>query len=174
MKIIVLRHGKTEYNELNIIQGRTQIPLSQNGRKDLIEKAKEFNQSFDVIYSSPLLRTVQTAEIFNTQQSRPIIIDDRIIEIDEGIFTGRVMSYLTIEEQRIHDAKLSSAGMESIDGIIKRIIDFLDELRTKKEYNTVLVVTHGILTWLFDCILTGKEIQAEESFYNGETREYYI
>ena len=66
MNIFVMRHGTTVWNEKGITQGRSNNRLSSNGIEMVEQVAKEFkNVNFDVIFCSPLMRTVQTAKIMN-------------------------------------------------------------------------------------------------------------
>ena len=62
--LYIMRHGKTEWNELHKLQGRTDIPLNEEGRK-MAEQAREKYKdvSFDICYCSPLIRARETAEI---------------------------------------------------------------------------------------------------------------
>ena len=89
-ELLILRHGITVWNELKITQGRTNNSLSERGEKEVENTALAFkDKKVDLIYCSPLKRTIQTAEIFNFFHNSPIIFDDRLIEIDQGIFSGR-------------------------------------------------------------------------------------
>ena len=74
MKIYVLRHGTTFWNEEGRTQGRRQNKLSENGKKlaELTaEKLKD--KQIDIVYASPLMRTMQTANIVNKYHNAKII-----------------------------------------------------------------------------------------------------
>lgn len=63
--LYIMRHGRTDWNERNKLQGRTDIPLNAAGRKMAEEAAAVYkNVPLDVCYCSPLARARQTAEIF--------------------------------------------------------------------------------------------------------------
>ena len=83
MKVYIMRHGTTVWNEKNITQGRSQNRLSVSG-KQLVEKVAKQNSALkiDVIFSSPLMRTMQTANIMNKYHNVPILKDERLTEID--------------------------------------------------------------------------------------------
>ena len=96
MKIYIMRHGSTVWNEKGITQGRSRNMLSENGRFLVQELANKYkNIQFDVIFSSPLMRTMQTSNIMNKYHNVKIIKDERLIEIDQGVFTGRSKNDLT-------------------------------------------------------------------------------
>ena len=87
MEIFVMRHGKTVWNEKCITQGRTQNRLSKQGKIDAEKQAVNFkNEKIDLIFASPLMRTMQTANIMNKYHGVKILKDNRIIEFDQGIF----------------------------------------------------------------------------------------
>ena len=65
MLVYFFRHGETEWNNLGKINGLSDIALSQSGREKTYIVKKEISKiSFDKVYSSPLSRAVETAEIF--------------------------------------------------------------------------------------------------------------
>ena len=102
MKIYVMRHGTTVWNEKGITQGHTNNRLSKKGKILTEEVALKYkNINFDIIFCSPLMRTVQTANIMNKYHNSKIVKDSRLIEIDQGIFTGRSKYDLTEEEKRL-------------------------------------------------------------------------
>ena len=87
--LYIMRHGKTEWNELHKLQGRTDIPLNEEGRqmaKIAGEKYKDIN--FDVCYCSPLVRAKETAKLVLEGRNIPIIYDDRLKEMSFGIYEG--------------------------------------------------------------------------------------
>ncbi|MBP3630184.1 MAG: histidine phosphatase family protein, partial [Clostridia bacterium] len=67
MKVYVMRHGKTVWNEKNRIQGLSRNRLSKTGDELVKIVAERYkNVQFDVIFASPLMRTMQTANIMNS------------------------------------------------------------------------------------------------------------
>lgn len=91
--LYIMRHGRTDWNERNKLQGRTDIPLNEAGRKMAEEAAAVYkNVPLDVCYCSPLARARQTAEIFLKDRNIPIITDDRLIEMSFGIYEGTEQS----------------------------------------------------------------------------------
>lgn len=78
LEIILIRHGNTEYNDLGLVQGRIDNPLSEVGVKNTEKASTNFwkkNREFDKAYASPLLRAQQTAKIFLKNKMDYQIID---------------------------------------------------------------------------------------------------
>ena len=62
--LYIMRHGKTQWNALHKLQGRTDIPLNEEGRKMAEEAREEYKDvALDICYCSPLCRAYETAEI---------------------------------------------------------------------------------------------------------------
>lgn len=86
-RISILRHGITEANENGIYIGKTDLPLSEAGREALRDKYDIFDYpKVQRVYSSPLERAVQSAEILFPD--REIVIVDDLREMDFGVFEG--------------------------------------------------------------------------------------
>lgn len=142
MKLYVIRHGRTSWNEKGLMQGRVNIKLSETGKKeakDIREKLKDI--SFDICISSPLKRTLETASIV-TDNKYKIITDELLIERNLGEFEGK--KYAEYEKLKFWDYKLNndSYGVEPVKDILKRTSSFLNNLK-EKNYKTVLIVSHA-------------------------------
>lgn len=175
-----MRHGTTRYNELEITQGRLNNRLSQNG-KALVEKTalEAQNLRFDIIYSSPLMRAIQTANIINKYHKVKIIKDERLTEIGQGIFTGRKVSSLTSQEKALKDLRAPETQMEQSCGVYARACNFLDYLRKNCSKENVLIVTHNhIATCLEIYIKTGQKKYSETNivsdFKNAQIKKFVI
>ncbi len=89
MDIVLLRHGQSEANAQGLIQGRTDSPLSNVGREQAIRTAdalldfKPFR-----IYTSPLARASETAQIINRPHNAEVVILDELVEFDLGECEG--------------------------------------------------------------------------------------
>ena len=89
-----MRHGETDWNVRRKLQGHTDVPLNDNGRKMAKEAAEKYKDvHFDVCYCSPLIRAKETAEIFLSGRDVPIITDDRLQEMSFGEFEGLAYSF---------------------------------------------------------------------------------
>ncbi len=87
---LCLRHGATDWNRQGLFQGRTDIPLNDDGIAQAQAAARRLlNVPLDYIVSSPLIRAVTTAEIVASASSTPVSIDAGIIECDFGSLEGK-------------------------------------------------------------------------------------
>lgn len=94
MFVVLIRHGETDYNKEGIVQGNeVDPPLNECGERQAIETGKfikdKFN--FDVVYSSPLKRTMKTTELILENikiKKRNIIKNEGLLEQSKGIFSG--------------------------------------------------------------------------------------
>ena len=94
--IYIIRHGKTELNKAKVLQGRSNFPLNEEGILQAREAAELLGDvSSSRVFSSPLTRAVQTAEIL-APHIKPVI-DERLIEMDYGPYEG--MSLLEPKEE---------------------------------------------------------------------------
>lgn len=146
MNIWITRHGQTDLNKRNLMQGLTDAPLNEKG----IEQAKTARASmgdvkFDAVFASPLQRAIQTAEIIGNVDRDQIIIDQRIIEVDFGKYEqkhvarlGRSMSLYWLFPERYE----APETVESLTSMIQRSRNFLQDVE-KNNYENVLVVCHG-------------------------------
>ena len=90
MSIYVIRHGKTDWNLESRIQGKTNISLNEIGINQAEEvREKLENKEIDLIISSPLDRTRQTAEIINKNMKLPIKYNENLMERNFGIYEGK-------------------------------------------------------------------------------------
>ena len=143
--IFLVRHGQTELNRRKVIQGRSDYPLNESGIAQAEEAAEKLRGvSFDAVYSSPLIRAVQTARIV-APDAEPVI-DGRLIDMDYGPYEGMGIDRLPPEviayfRDFVH--KPAPEGMEQISGVARRAGAFLEE-RCRSGGN-ILVVTHAIV-----------------------------
>ena len=180
MNLYVMRHGTTVWNEKHISQGRSQNRLSKNG-KELVEQSatKLKNTPFDIIISSPLMRTMQTANIMNKYHNVKIVKDNRIIEIDQGIFSGRKVSTLSEKEKMRRLDRAKECGMEQFDEIFERTKNFFDNLKKDYPYQNILVVTHNWLASLIEAMILNKDMDLKNirhwaNFDNAQVKHFVL
>ena len=90
---LCLRHGVTDWNRQGLFQGRTDIPLNDEGLAQAHLAAPRLqNVPFDIIVSSPLSRAFRTAEIIAAASRKPVSGDADLIECDFGSFEGKSIS----------------------------------------------------------------------------------
>ena len=149
MKLYIIRHGQTDWNRARRLQGRTDIPLNEWGRL-VAELTREGlkDVTFDVAFTSPLIRAKETAELILKDRNIPIVEDERIIEVNFGAYEGESFQLDNENLQNFFskpEAYYPVDGSESMESILERTRDFLSELSQNPKYqdSTILISTHG-------------------------------
>ena len=148
--IIFLRHGQAVNNTKRLLAGRTPgVQLTENGIKQA-ERIAQFVKPFNIsaIYSSPIERAEKTAAIVAKHNSLEYKVDDRLIELDMGKFTG--MPYDKIFEKhgnvflKFYDGELEIAhnGVETFVQVKNRVLSMIDHVKKEHDSENVLLVTH--------------------------------
>ena len=91
--LYIMRHGRTDWNDRHKLQGRTDVPLNEEGRRMAEKAAEEYRDiPLDVCWCSPLIRARETAEIVLRGRDVPILTDDRLREIGNDWLSERTDS----------------------------------------------------------------------------------
>ncbi|MBQ9197764.1 MAG: histidine phosphatase family protein [Clostridia bacterium] len=142
--IYIIRHGKTAMNQANVLQGRSDCPLSEEGVRQAEEAAKRLRGiRFSYVFSSPLIRAVQTARIVAPCVSPKL--DDRLIEMDYGPYEGVSLDHMPPEILTFFSDFIRNPapqGMEPLADVVKRAGAFLEEIRFLP--GDILISTHAI------------------------------
>ena len=172
--LYIMRHGKTEWNALHKLQGRTDIPLNEEGKRmarQACEKYKELN--IDVCYCSPLVRALETAKIVLKNRKIPIIEDKRLSEMSFGEYEG-IENSLAIPDCPINvifnqpEKYIESVGgAETFEQLFARTGSFLKEIVEPQvqEGKDVLIVGHGAMNSSIICQV--KQLPIEEFWSAG-------
>lgn len=154
MLLYIVRHGETEFNAERRLQGQYDAPLNKNGR-DLAKKTGEElkDVSFDLVLTSPLERSVETAKLLLGNRQAPIIKDDRLKEFCMGEWEGLLFDEIQkrdVEQmfQKYWNDPMHYAGApggESTEQVFERAKDFFDEITQNQDYQdkTILISSHG-------------------------------
>ena len=151
MIIYMMRHGETDWNVQHLFQGRTDIPLNENGRK-VAEWTRDGLKDvhFDIAFCSPLCRAKETAQIILEGRDIELIEDERIIEMGFGGYEATSMHDIDEDIEvffKQPEAYVDKKGIESFEDVLARGQNFLDELTSNPKYqdSTILVATHGAM-----------------------------
>lgn len=142
--IIFVRHGEV-YNPKRLLYARLpKFPISKNGVKQIeqaFEKLKKY--SIDFLYSSPLLRTRQSASIFADKLNLVLNISRLLIEVNQ-IHQGIDLDLYKKEIQpHLYEEKYVSLGQESVVEIANRMLKFVKRIKKRHAGKTVLALSHG-------------------------------
>ncbi len=150
-RLILVRHGETDWNAAGRIQGMLDVPLNALGLEQAQAVAREIARIVDVaeMVSSDLVRTRQTAIPISEATGFEPRFDARIRERNFGVLQGK-----TYEEWRIADAEgvarynagdptYGPEGGETASQFLKRCVDAVSDLVLMSKEKTLVVVTHG-------------------------------
>ncbi|MCH4084669.1 MAG: histidine phosphatase family protein [Olsenella sp.] len=153
------------------MQGQVNIPLNDKGREQARELHKKLEGiKFDVCYSSPLTRAVETARIALGDKSVPIIKDERLLEHSYGLLEGHIYRHTpwyylanpAYNYQHHPERYKAPIGGETFGQVYERAQSFIDDVivRASQDYGAILVTAHGGI----NCAIIGliKGIPLEE------------
>jgi len=109
-EIVLVRHGETEWNRLGRFRGRADVPLNENGLRDADATAQRIADGWEIaaVYSSPVRRALQTAEILAAATGRPAKLVDDLADVQYGQWEG-----LTRQEAAARDPETMKMFLEA-------------------------------------------------------------
>lgn len=181
VEIFIARHGQNEDNVTNTLNGHRDLPLTDLGRaqaKELGEAISSAGLTFDAIYTSPLSRARETAEIVARiiGADQPIV-NDLLIERDFGVMTGKnaadieTMCAPDIIQAEVVTYFLSPEGAETFPELVERGQKVLKFIRSNHSSGKVLLVSHGDFGKMLYAAATGKQwrdVLVDFHFGNGD------
>ena len=185
-KYFILRHGEGEHNVRKFLSSddSSMSHVTEKGRADIVAVAKKVkNQNIDVIYTSPLARTRETAEIIIKEcglNENILVIDDRLKEIQTGIYNGKTEDNIRKSPFFKDRFNVRPEGGENLVDVKKRVGEFIYEIDSTQKGKNILIVSHDWPIWMLDGIRSGADNKELESIKQhgksfiqvGELREY--
>lgn len=149
MKIYLVRHGETDWNQAGLLQGQTDIALNAQGLEQAREAAERLKEvPFEIAFCSPLIRAKRTAETIIGDRKITLTTDERLRELNFGPWEGvdiRTIKDAASQPFTNPGSYIPPEGAESFAQLYKRSGEFVDQVLLPLEgtYETVLVVAHG-------------------------------
>ena len=172
-KLYIVRHGKTDWNELKLLQGKTDIELNEEGKKQAKELSKIIDlDKIDVCISSPLKRTKETALLI-TENKIPIIYDDLLLERGFGNYEGKPIKFELIEKQWDYKLNYQEENVESIQECLERSKKFLEKINKTYQNANILIVSHGSLIKTLHFNLIGYDENTDFLSFNPKNAIVY-
>jgi len=169
MKIYIVRHGETDSNKAKKAQGqRINESLNSEGVRQAKELTFNIDKDFDVIFTSPLKRAVQTAEILAKEIKAPVITRKEIIERDYGNLSGKNWKEMfEFGEGKIDFKKMDFEleynyrpyGGECAEDVKKRLLKFIKELKKDYSDKKVLIIAHGGILRMAHFLFLEEKVQ---------------
>lgn len=156
MKLILVRHGETLWNKEGRVQGSSDIPLSVVGF-DQAQKLALSIQDINIkaIYSSPIKRAYQTAQMIHEIHNVPIYLEPGLMEMDQGDFEGLTFQELKrsgkdfLERWMEDPAAVTMPNGESLAGLQKRAWPVVENIIDRNE--NALIVSHNFTIAVLLC-----------------------
>ena len=163
VKLYLVRHGQTEDNVKQILQGQMPGQLTQEGVREaerLCERMKEV--PIDVFVSSDLARAIDTCRIIAAPHGKEVVETPLLRERDWGNFTG---AYIPDLKDRAWPD-----NVESAERMMARAKNFITWLRVTYPEQTVLAVGHGIINKMIQSVYYNKPMREIPRMENAEVR----
>jgi broad specificity phosphatase PhoE len=147
-EVLLVRHGETDDNAAHRFQGRSDTPLNDRGREQSRALACSLaSEGLRALYSSPLARARETAQIVGARLDLEPVYDDRLMEADVGAWQGRLSADIDADHPgalaawRAVEPGFRFPGGESVEELAARAAAALAEIGAGPL--PALVVTHG-------------------------------
>lgn len=153
-RLILIRHGETDWNIEGRWQGQIDVVLNARGREQVEEMAEELAHSPEadglaVIYSSDLARARQTALALSRQTGLSLHLDKRLREIHQGEWQGLLVSEIQVryadefKKRKLNPLSVAPPGGETARQVQERVIQATEEILSNHRGETVAIVSHG-------------------------------
>lgn len=163
----LVRHGQTDWNLGNIVQGQQDIPLNETG----IAQARQLAETlavtrFDAIYASDLIRARLTAQILAERLGLTVTLDPRLREIRQGVWEGHAISEILelypedFRGKNDDPTRPAAEGAEPASQVVTRMVQAANDLHARHKEQRLILVTHGFAIAALYC--TAMDIPLSE------------
>ncbi len=163
-RIVLVRHGRTEWNKDRIFRGTADVPLDEQGRKEAACAAEWLKEeTFHAAYCSPLSRTVETAEIILKPHGIHVQHHAGFLDLNYGDWQGKTLEevkkvypdlYRRWEEE---PHRVIFPNGEGLDAVRERAESGIREIASGQEGQTVLVASHRVVNKVLIATLLGLD-----------------
>lgn len=164
MKLVLVRHGESNWNRTGLVQGWRDPHLSTHGENQTKLLARKLSANhFKAIYSSPLRRAYQSAKILAAALGVSIKTCEGLKEMHLGKWEGKPLKRIEQEYPGMpsrwfeRPTGVKIPGGESIASFRKRVITTLDEIRERHHDENIIVVAHGGVISIYLVHLLGMD-----------------
>jgi len=158
MRIILVRHGKTDWSNIDRIQGEVDIPLNDEGLEQAKGIASKLSgEKIEAIFSSQLARSYITAEKIAMHHKLKVKKVKELNEVNQGLWQGLLLSAVKKRYKRQYSLWKQDPTLvqppkgESIKDAYDRVITLVQKLIDKYYDGTICIVSHEIITGLIKC-----------------------
>ena len=165
-KLIIVRHCQAEGNLKRFFQGRIDSDITQTGRAQIGAVAELLSaEPIDIMYTSTLKRARLTAEGINVYHEVPLLIDERLSEINAGSWEGMLITEIEknypdeFHNWREEPAVFRAPEGESMSEVYDRMKAAVDDIIKANDGKTVCIVSHGCAIKCLMCYLHGWTVE---------------
>ncbi|MEH2254762.1 histidine phosphatase family protein [Nostoc sp.] len=178
VRLLLVRHGETDWNRQTRFQGQIDVPLNDNGRQQS-QKASEFLQevAIDNACSSTMLRPKETAEIILKQHPNvKLELQDGLREISHGLWEGKLETEIEqefpgeLQRWRLIPTQVQMPEGENLQQVWERSVaawQSILQAASNNQFKTVLVVAHDATNKTLLCHILGLSLENFWSFRQG-------
>jgi alpha-ribazole phosphatase/probable phosphoglycerate mutase len=149
-RLLLVRHGEPEAATRGRVYGRLDVSLSQRGEEQMKETAKWLEAApLAAVYSSPQTRALESARLIAGRHSLEVRLDERLCEMDFGLFEGLSYDEVSARHPEIYRAWMNEPtevefpGGESFAQMKSRVLGAVVQLRRRHRTESVAIVAHG-------------------------------
>ncbi|MFZ3115358.1 MAG: histidine phosphatase family protein [Syntrophales bacterium] len=172
MELTLVRHGETLWNKEGRVQGSSDIELSDIGLSQARRLAfSSQGPNIKTIYSSPMKRAHQTAQIINRMHNVPIYLEPGLLEMDQGDFEGLTFKELIenekdfLQQWKDDPASVTMPNGESLVELQKRAWSVVANIIDKAE--NALITSHGLTIAVILCKINNTSLSQFRKFSVG-------
>lgn len=155
LRLFVLRHGETEWSRERRFAGWQDVPLSDIGRRQCEAAAAALSGALvSAVYASPLERARTSAEVVAKPHRLPVQVEDAFREMGFGDWEALTREEAAARNPRDWEIwrtaphRFARPGAESLPAVAARVVQGLKELRAEHDGETLILVTHAVVTRL--------------------------
>ena len=150
-RLILIRHGETDWNAEGRYQGHVDMPLNGNGREQAAQIARALRGAdLAAIYTSDLARASETAEVLAQAAGLPVQVDPRLREIDQGRWEGKLFTEIRAQypekfkRRRENPLAFKAPGGETVQQVRGRVLAAVADTVSRHPTQNVAIVSHGL------------------------------
>ena len=151
VKFVIVRHGYSEGNREKRFSGQMDVPLDAAGKRQAQSVAKYLCENFkiDAVYSSDLVRAIDTAKPCADRLGLEVKTLRELREVDVGAFTGVLIEDVKVRYKQAFENYRQNPGIaqfpegENYGDMLKRALSAIEKIAAENDGKTVLIATHG-------------------------------
>lgn len=171
MQILLIRHGESEADLLDVHEGRADFPLTEKGMEQVHKMAARVKAEFppEFIWASTLQRAAKTAEVLAETIGRPVEYLDALREHDNGDIAGKPLAEVEFPFHALQHEKIGTFGESKLEFRARgeQVFSFIKH--NSEQYQRIAIVSHGgMISRLIESFL-GMPMVHDVYFHTDDT-----